>query len=130
MPERNTTVPWWTGLPFLLGIAAVWLTLAVTSPSTTYHFAPMIMAAAVPVARRSRTGGRLAWRELAVAAAAGVVASLSVTILLVSLDALSGPTFFGTPGAVRETLVMTGLGALIGLLIGSWRTSRSSTTAR
>lgn len=112
----RSRVPWWTGLPFTIVAAAGWVALAVSTPTTTYHFAPTVVAAAWPVARRPRAGHRLSKRAVAATVGGGAAVALAVTVALASADALAGPTFFGTDGAVVETLVMAGVGVVIGLV--------------
>lgn len=111
-------VPWWTGVPITVGVAAAWIALAVNSPTTTYHFAPAVLAAVVPVSRRLRAEERLPTTDLLFAAGAGLAAALVVTAVLSGLGALTGPTFAGTPGATVETLVMAVAGAAVGVAYG------------
>lgn len=112
----RTPMPWWTGLPFTIATAAAWIALAVNTPTTTYHFAPAVVAAAWPVARRLRLEDRLPARVIAVSIGGGAAFAIAVTVELTLADALAGPTFFGPGGAVKETWVMAGLGSLIGLV--------------
>lgn len=121
----RSPVPWWTGLPFTAAAAAAWIVLALNSPTTTYHFAPMVAAAAWPVALRLRVGLRLSAKAVSVAAGRGIAVALAVTLALASTGALAGPTFFGTPHALAESLVMAGIGAVIGVLFAR-RTVRSN----
>lgn len=111
-------VPWWTGIPFMVALCVGWMLLALTVPATTYHFAPTMVAATWPVAQRLRSGHRLRPLRLGITSGGGAVIVLAVTAVLESMDALSGPTVFGTEGALGETVVMTGVGVLIGLVFG------------
>lgn len=52
--------------------------------------------------------------------------ALGVTAILASVGALSGPTFFGTQGALRETAAMVGAGVLIGLVVGLKPSARNT----
>lgn len=112
----RSRVPWWTGLPFTVAAAVGWIALAVNTPTTTYHFAPTVVAAAWPVAMRPRAGHRLSARELAVSTGGGIALASIVTVALTFVGALAGPTFFGTDAAVAETWLMAALGAVIGFL--------------
>lgn len=114
-PMARLRVPWWTGLPFTIAAAAGWIMLAVNTPTTTYHFAPTVVAAAWPAARRVRAGHRLSMRAVATTVGGGAVVALALTAGLATRGALAGPTFFGTDAAVAETWLMAVLGALIGL---------------
>lgn len=111
-------VPWWTGVPITAAAAAGWIALAVTNPTTTYHFAPTVLAAALPVSRRIRTEDRLSPRSLIVATSAGLGFALVVTAVLAWLGALAGPTFVGTAAAGAETVVMAVVGAAAAMAYG------------
>lgn len=111
-PVADARVAWWTGAPFALAMAAAWVVLALLNPTTTYHFAPSIVAAAPQVARRLRAQRRLPPRDLAIGAGVGVVLALAATAGLAGAGALAGPTFFGTPHALAETLVVIAVGGV------------------
>ncbi|WP_051399864.1 hypothetical protein [Haloechinothrix halophila] len=117
MTARSPT-PWWTGVPVTVAVGAGWIALAVANPTTTYHFAPTVLAAALPVSRRMRTEDRLSPRSLIVATSAGLGLALSVTAVLAWLGALAGPTFVGTPAAGTETVVMAAVGAVVAVAYG------------
>lgn len=57
--------------------AGVWLALALASPTTTYHFAPLLVALAWPAARRTSSHST-GWTP-GLAAAAGSTALVAVT---------------------------------------------------
>lgn len=120
-------VPWWTGVPITAAVAAAWITLAVINPTTTYHFAPTVLAAALPVSRRMRTEDRLSPRSLVVATSVGLGLALVVTVVLAWLGALAGPTFVGTPAAGTETMVMAVVGAAAAAAYG-WKPARGGRT--
>lgn len=134
-PDRTTSaaadvderVPWWSGIPFLGAAVAVWAMLAMNVADTTYHFAPMIVAAAWPMARRLRARRRLSVLAIVVTAGGGTVLALITTAALAVAGALTGPTFFGTEGAVGETLIMVGVGSALGLVAGLFPARRGST---
>jgi uncharacterized membrane protein YhhN len=46
------TSPRWQPVVAALGFALLWVLLAARNPTTTYHLAPLLMAAAAPVTRR------------------------------------------------------------------------------
>lgn len=48
--------PWQAGLVVTLLAAVGWFTLATANPTTSYHLAPAVVAAAWPVTRRLRAG--------------------------------------------------------------------------
>lgn len=73
-PVADARVAWWTGAPFALTMAAGWVVLALLNPTTPYHFAPSIVAAAPPVARCLQARRRL--RPADVGAAVGGLAAV------------------------------------------------------
>lgn len=112
--DHRHAVPWRVEVPFTVALATGWVVLALTVPSTTYHFAPSMVAASWPVAQRLRAGRRLRPSRIALVNVGGMALVGASTAALDSVGALSGPTFAGTPGALGETLVMAGLGVLVG----------------
>lgn len=117
---------WWSGaLPALL-VAAVWVGLAVTHPTTTYHLAPLLVAAAWPLGRRWRAGAALPITGALAAAAGSVVVALATTLVLGAWHSLAGPTLFGPGNAVTETLIAIVVGAGLGGLLAGWRRRRVS----
>lgn len=106
--------PWWAGLTITLAVATGWFVLATGNPTTTYHFAPVLVAAAWPVGRRLRAGRALP-AGAALATTAGSTALAAVTTLLLSTaGALIGPALPGIPTALTETLAGIALGAAMG----------------
>lgn len=102
------------GLLAASAVALVWVALALRQPDTTYHFAPIIVAASWGAARRwvdaspgSRTAG------LTAAGGGGAIALITAAELA-WLGALDGPTLWGTSGALAETLAFAAAGAALG----------------
>jgi hypothetical protein len=98
-----------------VAISTVWTVLAIRNPTSTYHFAPLLTAAAWPVVARSTWGPRSVG-EAARASVGGLVIVLFMVAELNVLDALRGPAFFGLD-ATGETLVFGFVGAVVG---GIW----------
>lgn len=100
-------------------VAIAWVGLSARSPTLTYHFAPLIGAAAWPAALR---GGRpvrvspLDARRAAIGAAA--LTYLATAVLLV-FDWLRGPTFWDSGPAIVEVVPMVLVGA-----VGGYRYAR------
>lgn len=110
--------------PLLVAVvfAVLWVLLAASEPATTYHLAPLLVAASAPIARRwlDRTPPD---RETALRLAA---ASLGITLLtaavLALLDKLSGPDVLGGDLVLAQTV----LSALLGAALGWWVARRGS----
>jgi hypothetical protein len=101
-----------------LAAAGVWLALALANPSLTYHFAPPVVAAAWPIARRT-TAGEVPLRSalMVTGAALGIIVA---TLLALGLsDALEGPTFWSDGGAAWEALTFATVAALWGLRVST-----------
>lgn len=106
--------PWWAGLLVTLAVAVGWFVLATGNPTTTYHFAPALVVAAWPIGRRLRAGRPLPVAAAATTTAGSAVLAVVTTLLLAAGDALAGPTLFGIPTALTESLASIGVGAVIG----------------
>jgi hypothetical protein len=95
----------------------VWLLLGLANAGTTYHFAPLIVAAAGPVTARLDRETRLAWPEILVLGTCSVsTAALGLTVLW-ALGALDGPAVVGG-SAPAETVIAIAAGAMAGLVTG------------
>ncbi|MEO5779294.1 MULTISPECIES: hypothetical protein [Arthrobacter] len=105
-----------TGASVSAALAVLWLVLALLNPETTYHLAPVLVAAGWPVVYRLRAGGRrpVMLRTLAVAGGAGT--ALLVTGVLGALGALRGPTLTGTGNALAETIIAIAAGVVAGMI--------------
>jgi glutaredoxin-like protein len=109
-----STGPWHAGALFTLAASAGWFALATGSPTTTYHFAPAVVAAAWPVGRRLRAGRALPLRAAAGAVLGGALLALIATVFVSASGALAGPALFGLPGPLAETLVSVAVGVVGG----------------
>ncbi len=107
----------WTGAATSAVLGVVWLVLAVLNPETTYHLAPLLVAAAWPVVFRLRAGPRPGMPGRVVAVAGGTAIAAVVAAVLSVLDALRGPTLTGTGDALTETAIAVAVGAVAGLVV-------------
>jgi hypothetical protein len=93
------------GAVWSLAAAGIWAVLAMRSPHLTFHFAPVVAAAAWPIASRRMI------------AAAGVTALTVVTAVALEVaDRLQGPDLIGGSAAVGEAVlfaVVAGAGAAL-----------------
>ncbi|GGM62906.1 hypothetical protein GCM10012275_36990 [Longimycelium tulufanense] len=106
--------PRWQPALVTLGFALLWALLAVNDPTTTYHLAPLLVAAAWPVSRRW-LGGRPVRATAALGdAAAGLVVALATTALLAWRGLLVGPDVTGRTAVVPESVIVAVAGAVLG----------------
>jgi hypothetical protein len=95
-----------------LGIAVLWCLLALATPRRTYHFAPILAAAAWPATGRMLRG-RANPRQGLRAAASGLLMVAVAAMALTAAGALAGPGLVGDSAPVEATA-----GAVLGALWG------------
>jgi len=106
-----------------LGLAAVWVGLAVWHPTTTYHLGPALTAAAWPRLARGlarKPPQPVVVVVVVVATAGGATAALGALALLAAAHALQGPTLLGGGSPIAEALALVAVGSGYGL----WAASR------
>lgn len=117
--------PLFKAIGYSLGFALLWAVLAVVRPSTTFHLAPLLVAAAVPTVYRMQ-GGRS--RPVALRlAAAGVGIAVVITFVLGVAGLLDGPSLLPFGGAVDESLLGAAVGGALGLVVAGWPRPAQST---
>ena len=112
-----------------LAAALLWVALAWRTPSSTYHFAPLIVAAAWPwVARSSGSTDETQRRWLPVVGGAAIALAAGAVLLLA--NRLDGPTLWSEARQPNQVVIeivgATAFGALIGFV--SQTTARDSRT--
>ena len=119
------------GLRWTLVVAVVWALLVAWRPTTTWHLAPLLLAAAWPwvVGQDASPGDPAARRRILLAGGGGLGAALALTGLLAAAGRLDGPTWTGsgTPGV--EALLLSAGGAAVATTLGLLRTVRRTTRA-
>lgn len=120
-----------TGLVWTLVVAVMWILLVAWRPTTTWHLAPLLMAAAWPwvVGQDLSASDPTARRGVLIAGAGGLAAGSALTATLAFAGRLDGPTWTGAGTPVVEAFLLTGAGALVATLLGLMRTVRRTTTA-
>lgn len=106
------------GLLVSLAAAVAWAVLASRTPTNTYHFAPMVVAAASAVVDGSMGAG-LTQRRTVNAALGGVIIALATAAILAAKGDLDGPTFWetrGTTAVLIEHAVFAVIGAVGGFV--------------
>nr|WP_238383492.1 MULTISPECIES: glutaredoxin domain-containing protein [unclassified Nocardioides] len=113
--------PVWTAV-----VTAAWLVLAGWQPSTTWHLAPLLVAAAWPwvVGQHQSPDDPSARRRIVVAAVAGLTVASLATGALAAIGHLEGPTWTGSGSTVAEALLLAGAGSLLAMVAGLARTVR------
>lgn len=104
------------GLFASLTFAVVWANLASGSPHSTFHFAPMIVAAGWVVVDGS-IGAGLTQHRIVNTAIGGVVLTVVTIAILDAKGDLQGPTFWDDGGT--SVLVEHTLFALVGAVAGA-----------
>lgn len=120
-----------TGLVWTALVALAWLALAAWRPTTTWHLAPLLLAAAWAwvVAQDLVPGDRSARRALVRAGIGGLLAATAVTLGLAAAGRLEGPTYTGSGSVVTEALLLALAGAAIAVLVGLFRARPTQSTA-
>lgn len=102
-----------SGAGWSITAAAVWMLLALSHPTTTYHFAPLVIALAWPLAvSRNPSRGRRRRHRFVAVIGGGLLGGATLAILA-GAHVLAGPTLIGS-NANDESLIMLTAGALIG----------------
>ena len=116
----------WSGFLAALAAAAVWIFLAQGSPTSTFHFAPLVVAGAWVIFDGISEAG-LTQRVILRRAGLGFVIAGLATLLLNGQGNLQGPVFWDSSAdapVVFEHLVFAGLGSAIGAAVALRRASR------
>lgn len=90
-------------------LALLWSALAINSPTTTFHLAPLIVAAWPAVSERSRS-------EALRLSAAGLLIAMVTTAVLFFNGLLEGPSLLPWGDAGVEPLVAAAVGAVLGFV--------------
>jgi uncharacterized protein (DUF427 family)/glutaredoxin len=126
-PSAVWTAVLWTG-----AAALGWIALAVWRPTTTWHLAPLLLAAAAPwvVGQDQPAGDRRGLRGLVAAALTGFLVAALLTGVLAATGLLRGPTMPGFSDSRTESLVLAAAGAVLAGLLGARTALRKAPTTR
>lgn len=119
-----------TGAGWTAVVLLAWVLLALWRPTTTWHLAPALLAAAWPwvAGQDVRSGDRHGAVRIGWAGVAGVAVAGIAALGLARADLLRGPTFGGFPDVVTEAVVLGGGAAVAAVLIGLYRALRATVT--
>ena len=113
----------WYGVWAPLVAVAVWVVLAIRTPTNTFHFAPIVVAVVWPIVRRVGSGTALPGRESVLVAVSGTALAVTVGVVLSATGNLEGPTFWGDGagvfGALFEVVLFAVAGGLFGYRVAS-----------
>jgi glutaredoxin-like protein len=112
--DAEPTVPRWRPVTAALVVALLWGLLVVRTPTTTYHFAPLLVAVAAPMTGRWLTPGSVRSRTALVWTLLGLVVALVAMAVLAWQGLLAGPDITGGHAALAETVLLAVLGAALG----------------
>ena len=119
-PDLRRAISW----GFVL--AGLWVPVAVAQPMTTFHLAPLLIAATPPVLlaldERATQGHGAAVRAALGAATIAVVTTMAVA----SAGAMGGPAFGVFSSPLSEAITFIGLGSVLGFGFALWRRRRSA----
>lgn len=104
-----------------MAVAVAWTLLAISHPTVTFHLGPVLVAAAWPVGLRRGAAVRVASADALRGALGGLLVTAVAAFVLVALDAMRGPTLWGSGHAVVEVIPA----ALAGV-VGGYRHARCS----
>ncbi len=104
-----------------LGLSVLWVVVALVRSGTTFHLAPILVAAALPVAVAYDTRDQTSTRDLVLATVVGLAMALVATLILTLADEMTGPSLLPSGGAITEAVVFSLIGALGGFVIATLR---------
>ena len=102
-------------------LAGLWVAVAVMRPTSTFHLAPFLIAAAPPVLFTLNGDIRVDRTTVLRLAAGGMALALTATVAVVVVGAMQGPAFEGFSGPLVEAVVFTAAGTAVGIGFASWR---------
>lgn len=92
----------------------LWVALAIRTPTNTFHFAPIIVAAAWPLVARDSQARTT--RQAIATASASTALALGIGLALWATDRLRGPTLWNDGPTTTEIVLFSLLGGTIGLI--------------
>ncbi len=104
-----------------LGLAVLWVLVAFLRSGTTFHLAPILVAATLPVAVAYDSRDQTSTQQLALATVGGLAIALVATLILTLADEMTGPSLLPFGGAVTEAVVFSLVGAIGGFVIAMLR---------
>ncbi len=113
------------GISYAIGLGVIWGVLATLNPTSTYHLAPLLVAASPPAL--AGLGGVEERRDLGLLAAMGTGLAVVFSVGLSAAGSLNGPSLLPVGGPAVESFVFGVAGGLAAYLIATGRRFRPST---
>jgi hypothetical protein len=102
-------------------LAVLWVVVALIRPTSTFHLAPFLIAAAPPVLFTLEGGSRTNRATVLRLAAGGMALALAATLVVAVVGAMQGPAFEGFSGPLVEAVVFSAAGTAVGVGFAWWR---------
>jgi hypothetical protein len=107
-----------------IGLAVLWIVVAFLRSGSTFHLAPILVAAAFPIMYAFDPEDRISARDLLPPTVAGLAIALVTTLILAVAGEMTGPSLLPFGGAATEAVVFSLAGAIGGFGIGLLRANR------
>jgi len=104
-----------------VALAGLWVVVALIRPTSTFHLAPFLIAAAPPVLSTLDGDTRANRTTVSRLAAAGIALALAATFVVSILGVMQGPPFEGFSGPLLEAVVFTAAGGAVGIGFAWWK---------
>lgn len=105
----------------MVGMAALWVALAVIRDATTLHLGPVVVAGGAAVMAGLEEVPR---RDVLRLAVLGTVLALAVTALLSAVGLMDGPSLLPFGGAAIESVLFAVAAGVVGGVAGTFATTR------
>ena len=103
-------------------LAVLWVAVAIFQPTSTFHLAPFLIAAAPPVLLILDEGAATDRASVLRVGAISLAIATGAALLLLAIGAMDGPVFEMFPGPMVEAFTFAAIGAVSGIGFGWWRT--------
>jgi len=108
-------------LVWSVALSGLWVVVALMRPTSTFHLAPFLVAAAPPVLFALDDNNRTDWTTMFRLAGGGTAFALAATLAVSVLGAMQGPAFEVYSGPLVEAVVFTAVGSVVGIGFAWWR---------
>lgn len=108
-------------LVWSFALAGLWIIVALIRPTSTFHLAPFLIAAAPPVLFALDGSNRTDWTTMFRLAGGGITFALAATLAVSVLGAMQGPAFEVFSGPFVEAVVFAVVGTVVGIGFAWWR---------
>ncbi len=107
-------------------LSVLWIGVALLRPGTTFHLAPLLVAAAPPLLLSLNERSAVDARTVTMVGATSAAMAAGTALIVAGIGAMEGPAFEPFPTPMIEALVLTVAGAAIGVGFGRFRARRST----